>query len=169
MGLSEPIITELQHEAVSTRKMLERVPSDSFTWKPHEKSMTLGQLAGHVSELPSLIVPTLTLDELDFAAGDYKPFIPANASELVEKFDEHVTAAVNLLKTQSDEQMHKSWRLRSGEQVFFEGPRIAVLRALVLSHLIHHRGQLSVYLRLLNVPIPSIYGPSADEAPASME
>lgn len=167
MGLSEPIIAELQHEAVSTRKMLERVPSDSFTWKPHEKSMTLGQLAGHVSELPSLIVPTLTMDELDFAAGGYKPFIPANASELVEKFDEHVTAAVNLLKTQSDEHLHQPWRLRSGEQVFFAGPRIAVLRGLVLSHLIHHRGQLSVYLRLLNVAVPSIYGPSADEAPTS--
>src|SRR5256885_15879965 len=112
MSLSKALAEELQQEAVVTRKMLERVPQDAFDWKPHEKSMSLGRLAGHIAELLSLFVPILTNDELDFS--DYKPFIPASVSELLEMFDTHVANGVELLKNHSDEQLPKTWQLKSG-------------------------------------------------------
>jgi uncharacterized damage-inducible protein DinB len=164
MNYLEPTAVELQREAATARKLLERVPEDSLSWKPHEKSMTLGRLAGHIAELPSLIVPAVTQDELDFAAGAYVPFAPSSVGELVEKLDKTVAAAVEVLNKPIDEEsLSKPWRLRNGEQVFFEAPRLAAIRSLAINHFIHHRGQLSVYLRLLDVPIPSIYGPTADE------
>ncbi|HXG94767.1 MAG TPA: DinB family protein [Blastocatellia bacterium] len=163
MGLNEIIIGELKHEANTTRKLLERVPEPALGWKPHEKSMSLGRLAGHVAELPGLIVPIVNQDELDFASGDYKPFTPTSRFELLEVFDKALSMAVDALQTATDEQLQKTWRLRSGDKVFGELPRIAMIRGLVLNHIIHHRGQLSVYLRLQDVPLPSIYGPSADE------
>jgi uncharacterized damage-inducible protein DinB len=163
MSLSEPLAAELKHEATTTRKMLERVPQDKLAWRPHDKSMTLGRLAGHIAELPSLLTPALTADELDFAAGDFKPFDPTSVSELLERFDQTVAGAVELLKSQTDEHLQKPWRMRNGEQVFFELPRAAVVRSMALSHIVHHRGQLSVYLRMLDVPLPSVYGPTADE------
>lgn len=161
MSLSKSFAEELQNEAVATRKMLERVPQGAFDWKPHEKSTVLGRLAGHVAELPGMLVPILTMDEMDF--GDYRPFMPASVPELVEKFDRNVADAVELLKNQSDEHLPKTWRIKSGEKVFLEMPRAAFIRW-VLSHLIHHRGQLSVYLRLRDVPLPPVYGPTADES-----
>jgi uncharacterized damage-inducible protein DinB len=165
MNYLEPTAMELEREAATARKLLERVPENSFDWKPHEKSMTLGRLAGHVAELPSLIVPAVTQDELDFAAGTYVPFTPTSAAALVEKLDQTVAAAVEVLKQPIDqESLFRPWRLRSGEQIFFEAPRLAAIRTFAINHFIHHRGQLSVYLRLLDVPLPSIYGPSADEA-----
>jgi uncharacterized damage-inducible protein DinB len=164
MSLCEPLAAELQREAATTRRMLERVPEDKFGWKPHEKSMPLGRLAGHVAELPTLIAPALTQNELDFAVGSFQPFSPTSVAELLERFDGNVAAAAGLLKNQTDERMHETWRLRSGEQVFFESPRTVVIRSMVLNHIVHHRGQLSVYLRLLGVPLPSVYGPTADEA-----
>ncbi|HEX8136296.1 MAG TPA: DinB family protein [Pyrinomonadaceae bacterium] len=163
MSLSQPIIAELQQEAKTTRKLLERVPEEAFSWKPHEKSMSLGRLAGHVAELHTMFRFILTEDELDFAAGKYQPFAPSNVSELLESFDRNVAEAVELLKAQTDESLLKPWRMRSGEQVFFELPRVAVIRSMALNHIFHHRGQLSVYLRLRDVPLPSIYGPTADE------
>ncbi len=165
MSICESLAAELRQEARTTRRILERVPEGSFDWKPHEKSMSLGRLAGHVAELPSLIVPALTQDELNFAAGGFQPFIPSSTAELLEKFDHNVNAAAELLGGQSDERMNEQWRLGSGEQTFFAGPRAAAVRVLALNHVVHHRGQLSVYLRLLGVPVPSIYGPSADETP----
>lgn len=163
MNLSQPIIAELEREAATTRKMLERVPEDAFSWKPHEKSMPLGRLAGHVAELHSMFRAILTQEELDFAAGNYEPFAPANVSELLETFDRNVAEAVELLKAQTDEALLRPWRMRRGEQVFFEMPRVAVIRSMALNHIFHHRGQLSVYLRLRDVPLPSVYGPTADE------
>ncbi|HWW74364.1 MAG TPA: DinB family protein [Pyrinomonadaceae bacterium] len=165
MSICESLAAELRQEAKTTRRILERVPEGSFDWKPHEKSMTLGRLAGHVAELPSLVAPALTQDELNFASGAYKPFAPTSTAELLEKFDSTVNAAVELLSGQTDERMNDQWRLASGDQTLFTGPRVVALRALALNHVVHHRGQLSVYLRLLNVPVPSIYGPSADEMP----
>lgn len=162
MNLSTVFAEELQREAVATRKMLERVPQDALDWKPHEKSMSLGRLAGHVAELPGMVVPILTMDEMDFAGR--KPFVASSASELVEKFDENVAAAVESLKDQSDEHLMKTWRMLSGGKVFFEMPRVAFIRTVMLNHLMHHRGQLSVYLRLRDVPLPSVYGPTADES-----
>jgi len=163
MRICQSLAAELQQEAKTTRKVLERVPEGSFDWKPHEKSMTLGRLAGHVAELPSLIIPALTQEEFDFASGGFKPFNPESTAGLLEKFDGSVEAAAGLLEKQPDERMGEKWRLRSGDHVLFEMPRAMVVRFVGLNHVIHHRGQLSVYLRLLDVPLPSIYGPSADE------
>ena len=167
MSICAPLAAEMQQEAKTTRRILERVPEASFGWKPHEKSMTLGRLAAHVAELPELIIPALTRDELDFASGDFKPFNPSSTAELLEKFDRNIEAAAGLLEQQPDERMGDKWRLRSGDHVLFEMPRALVVRFVGLNHVIHHRGQLSVYLRLLDVPLPSIYGPSADEAPGA--
>lgn len=166
MSICAPLAAEMRQEAKTTRRLLERVPEASFDWKPHEKSMTLGRLAAHVAELPELIIPALTQDELDFASGDFKPFNPTSAAELLEKFDRNVEAAASLLEKQPDASMGDKWRLRSGDRVLFEMPRAAVVRFVGLNHVVHHRGQLSVYLRLLDVPLPSIYGPSADETGA---
>jgi uncharacterized damage-inducible protein DinB len=164
--MCEVLAAELRQEAKTTRRLLERVPEESFGWKPHEKSMSLGRLAAHVAELPELIAPALTLDEFDFASGDFKPFNPTTTAELLEKFDRNVELAAGMLEKQPDDRMGDKWRLRSGDHVLFEMPRAAVVRFVGLNHVVHHRGQLSVYLRLLDVPLPSIYGPSADEAGA---
>jgi uncharacterized damage-inducible protein DinB len=166
MSICETLAAELRHEAKTTRRLLERVPEGSFDWKPHEKSMSLGRLAAHVAELPELIVPALTRDELDFGSGDFKPFNPTSTAGLLEKFDRSINTAAELLEKQPDDRMGEKWRLRSGDHVIFEMPRAAVVRFVGLNHVVHHRGQLSVYLRLLDVPLPSIYGPSADEAGA---
>ena len=163
MRMCEALAAELRQEAKTTRRLLERVPEESFGWKPHEKSMTLGRLAAHVAELPELIIPALTQDELDFAAGTFQPFNPRSTAELLEKFDRNIAAAAEQLKSQPDEKMGELWKLRSGDHVLFEMPRAMVVRFVGLNHVVHHRGQLSVYLRLLDVPLPSIYGPSADE------
>ena len=163
MSLTQPFILEIQQEMISTRKMLERVPAASFNWKPHEKSTPLGILASHVANLPGMLTTILTQDELDFAGGNFVPPMPESTAELVERFDRNVERGLKLLQEHSDEQMQKNWRLRQGEHVLFELPRTGVIRSMLINHLIHHRGQLSVYLRLLDVPLPSIYGPTADE------
>ena len=167
MSICEPFAAELEQEAKTTRRLLERVPEESLGWKPHEKSMSLGQLAGHVAQLPTLLVPALTEDEFDFAVAGWKPFSPQSTAELVEQHDANVKAAAEALRGQADERMGEKWKLKSGDQVLFEMPRALVVRFVGLNHVVHHRGQLSVYLRLLDVPLPSIYGPSADEAPGA--
>jgi uncharacterized damage-inducible protein DinB len=163
MSLCESLAAEMRQEAKTTRRLLERVPEESLGWKPHEKSMTLGRLAGHLAELPALVVAALSGEELDFAACGFVPFNPSSTAELVEKFDSSVNAAAGLLESQPDDRMGEKWKLRNGDHVLFEMPRAAVVRFVGLNHVVHHRGQLSVYLRLLDVPLPSIYGPSADE------
>ena len=141
--------------------MLERVPQDSFGWKPHEKSRTLGEIAAHIANIPGLFIATLEADEFDRhryqAAGD-------TIQDILETFDRNVSKSFEVLKTLSDDQLLKPWRYNFGEQVIFEMPRLVVIRMPALNHLVHHRGQLSVYLRMLNVPLPSVYGPTADEA-----
>ena len=166
MSICESLAAELRQEAKTSRRILERVPEASFGWKPHEKSMTLGRLSAHVAELPELIVPALLLPELDFASGAFKPYEPTTTAGLLEKFDRNIETAAGLLEKTSDEKMGEMWKLRSGDHVLFQMPRAAVVRYVGLNHVVHHRGQLSVYLRLLDVPLPSIYGPSADEAGA---
>ena len=162
MNLSEPIIAELQHEAGTTRKMLERVPQGSLAWKPHEKSRTLGEVAAHIANLPGVFITPLDRD--DFDRNDYQPgAVVDSLADILETFDKNISSALEMLKTLSDERLLASWRYRYGEQVIFEMPRLAVIRLMALNHLIHHRGQLSVYLRLLNVPLPPVYGPTADE------
>jgi uncharacterized damage-inducible protein DinB len=162
MKLNEPMIAELQHEAATTRKMLERVPQESLSWQPHEKSMTLGRLASHIAMLPGIFIAKLSQDEVD--RSEIKPLPNDSVTAILEAFDRNIASSLELLKTESEERLLGLWRYRDGEKVVFEMPRVAVFRLIALNHLIHHRGQLSVYLRLLNVPLPSVYGPTADES-----
>lgn len=164
MGMNEALIAELQQEAASTRKLLERVPMDKPDWVPHAKSMKLGNLAHHVSEIPGWTMVTMDQDELDFAKWEYKPEIPKTAEVLVKNFDVQVEKAIECLKRSDDAKFMENWTMRQGEQVFFTLPKAAVMRSFVFNHLIHHRAQLGVYLRLLDIPLPSMYGPTADEA-----
>jgi uncharacterized damage-inducible protein DinB len=164
MPLNEPLITELQHEASNTRKMLERVPEKSFSWKPHDKSMTLGSLAQHLAEIPVWTGVTVDQDELDFSRSEYKPRVATTTEDLLKTFDENLKNALECLQKASDEKLNGMWTMRNGEKVYFTMPKLKVLRSFVLSHSIHHRGQLSVYMRLLGVPLPQIYGPTADES-----
>lgn len=164
MGINETFIAELQQEAASTRKLLERVPMDKADWTPHPKSMKLGNLANHVAELLSWTSVTLDQDELDFAKFEYKPEIPKTTEELVIKFDDQVAKAVACLKKADDAKFMENWTMRNGDQIFMTLPKAAVLRSFVFSHEVHHRAQLGVYLRLLDIPLPGIYGPTADES-----
>lgn len=164
MKLYEPVLQELLSESKATRKMLEAVPEEKFSWKPHEKSMALGYLASHLADIPNWVTATVETDELDFAASDYKPVNAISKAELLKMFDDSMAKAVECLKKASDETLSGNWKMRSGDTVYFDLPKLIVLRNFVLSHSIHHRGQLSVYLRLNDIPLPSVYGPTADEA-----
>lgn len=161
--LNQAFITELKHEAASTKRMLERVPEGKFDWKPHEKSMTLGRLTTHVAELPGFLNSILTMDEFDFAKGHYKPSHAETPEELMNVFQQKLDEVVQTLQNTSDEKMRENFTLRSGDQVFATLPRMAAVRPMALNHIIHHRGQIAVYLRLLDIPVPGMYGPSADE------
>jgi uncharacterized damage-inducible protein DinB len=162
-NISAAYIAEMEQEAAITRRCLERVPEEKFDWKPHEKSMALGQLASHIAEMFSWTKSTMESDVLDFATADYKPFQPKSNAELLEFFDKNVADAIETLRNASDEDFMKPWTLKNGERTYFTLPKTAIVRGFVLSHVIHHRGQLSVYLRLNDVAVPQIYGPSADE------
>ncbi|MCC6329966.1 MAG: DinB family protein [Acidobacteria bacterium] len=162
-NIASALIAEMEQEAKVTRTCLERVPAEKFDWKPHEKSMPFGKLAVHIAEMFSWTPATLQHAELDFAAMDYKPFEPATTADLVEYLDKTVAEAIDVLRNTSDEQFLETWTLRNGEAVYFTLPKVAVMRSFVMNHIIHHRGQLSVYLRLNDIAVPSIYGPSADE------
>jgi uncharacterized damage-inducible protein DinB len=161
MNLNELLVPELRNEAVTTRKMLERVPPSSLAWKPNPKSWTLGELTAHIASIPGIFIATLLEDEFD--AGAYRAgtdTVPA----IIAAFDGNVARAQQVLGSLSDQQLLAPWKLRYGDRVVFQLPRLAVIRTAALNHLIHHRGQLSVYLRVLGVPVPAIYGPSADES-----
>ena len=162
MSIAAMLLPEFDQEMANTRKMLERVPDGKFAFKPHEKSMSLGRLAAHTAEMPSYAKATMSTEKLDFG-GDEKPFTPTTKKEILEAFDKHVAEARALISKASDEDMMKVWTLTYKGQQIFSMPRAAVLRSMVLSHLIHHRAQLGVYLRMNNVEVPGMYGPSADE------
>ena len=166
MKLSEMILPEFDLEMANTRKSLERVPEDKFEWKPHEKSTSLGGLATHLANIPSWTKNTFEQDELDLAPSGAPPLRlePVKSrAELLAAFDKNVTSARAALEKASDEDWQGKWSLLHGGKAIFTMPRTAVMRGFVMNHLIHHRAQLGVYLRLLDVPVPSIYGPSADE------
>lgn len=163
MKMSDALLPEFDHEMATTRRVLERVPDDRLGWKPHEKSMSMGRLASHVAELPVLVDAILNQDGFDMAAPRDKPRDLASSREIVELFDSVVGKARTLLAAAEDQTLLQPWSLKNGDHVIFTLPRVGVLRSMVYSHSIHHRGQLSVYLRLNDVPVPSIYGPSADE------
>jgi len=162
MPIAQMLLPEFDQEVKSTRKLLECVPDGKFDFKPHEKSMTLGRLAAHVAEMPNYMIGTLSLESLNFT-GEEKPFAPATRQELLDAFDKTAVQARELLAKATDEDLAKIWTLTYKGQQVFSMPRAAVLRSMVLSHLIHHRGQLGVYLRMNNVEFPGMYGPSADE------
>jgi uncharacterized damage-inducible protein DinB len=165
MAIVDALLPEYDHEMATTRRLLDRVPETQFTWKPHEKSMTLGQLSGHLANLPYWCTATLNASSLDLATlGDEaKPQAPVSRDVLIRDFDARVAAARERLAQSTDPELLAPWTLKSGDQEFFTMPRISAIRSFVLNHSIHHRGQLSVYLRLNNIPVPPIYGPTADE------
>ena len=166
MSISKTILPEFDHEMANTRKSLERVPDGKFDWKPHEKSMTLGALSSHVANIAGWTASTFAGDELDVqpeGAEPYREEEAKSASELMAMFDKNVASARAALEAATDENWQGKWSLKMAGKTFFTLPRTAVIRGFILSHLIHHRAQLGVYLRLLDIPVPAIYGPSADE------
>ena len=166
MAISEALLPEFDHEMANTRKTLERVPVDKFGWKPHQKSFAMGALATHLATLPSWAAITIQRDSIDIAPEGEKPIAnePVKSlEELAARFDNNVAAARAAIAGASDEELLKPWTLISGGKTIFTLPRIAALRSFVMNHNVHHRAQLGVYLRLNDIPVPSIYGPSADE------
>jgi len=163
MAIKDAFIAELKHEAGLTKKMLERVPLDKAEWKPHEKSMTLGRLATHIAENFKWITEIKNMDDYDFATKVFKPNVAASQEELISIFQTNLETAINDLLLMTDEDFNKTWVVRVGEKVMYNTPKKVAIRGWAFSHHIHHRGQLSVYLRLLDIPVPGMYGPSADE------
>jgi uncharacterized damage-inducible protein DinB len=168
MRISDALVPELDQETATTRRVLERCPEDKFGWKPHAKSFSMAGLCTHIANMLGWGVDTINKDSFDVApvgAEPYKEEPVATNKELLERFDKNSAAFRAALVAASDEQLMKNWSLLSGGQTIFTMPRVAILRGMILNHIIHHRGQLSVYLRLNDIPVPSIYGPSADESP----
>lgn len=166
MSIAQSMLPEFDHEMATTRRVLERVPEADAAWQPHAKSMTLGQIAAHIASAPFYCTAAMSHDEFDVAPpGGEAMKMPgfSTTAALVESFDATVRDAREALAGASDEQLMQPWTLKSGGHTIFTLPRVAIIRSMALNHIIHHRGQLSVYLRLRDVPVPSIYGPSADE------
>ncbi|MFL5772965.1 MAG: DinB family protein [Flavisolibacter sp.] len=162
MSIINMFLKELEQESKTTRKMLERVPTEKLEWQPHAKSMTIKRLATHIAELPTWIPMTLNTDELDFATSPYKPADIKTNKELMEYFEKSLAEGRESLKKAKEEDLQKPWTLRNGSQVYSTSPKTEVLR-MAFSQIIHHRAQLGVFLRLLDIPIPGSYGPSADD------
>ncbi len=162
MSIGEMMLPEFDQEMANTRKMLELVPEDKLDYKPHEKSMKLGRLAGHVAEMVAWGATTLNTERLDLTP-DMKPVDPKSRKELLELFDKGVSDARAAIAGAKDEDLAVMWTLTYAGQTIFSIPRGAVLRGMMMNHIIHHRAQLGVYLRLVEVEIPGMYGPSADE------
>jgi len=166
MTLGQTMLPEFDQEMANTRKTLERVPDDKWGWKPHEKSGTLGWLAGHVGTVPEWIAMVIKTEELDYApvgGPTHEPPKIENRAQLLAAFDKAAAEARAALANVSDADLAKSWRLLAGGKEVLSLPRAACIRSLCLNHMIHHRAQLTVYYRLLGVPVPGLYGPSADE------
>jgi uncharacterized damage-inducible protein DinB len=171
MTIGQSMLGEFDQEMQNTRKTLERVPDDKWNWKPHDKSGTVGWLAGHIATLPGWATMTINTEEFDYAPvggkSSYQPPKTENRKDLLAAFDKEAAEARAALASVSDEEMLKTWKLLAAGQEIFAMPRVAVIRGVVMNHLIHHRAQLGVYFRLMGVPVPGLYGPSADENQAS--
>ena len=163
MSVTAAFLKEFENEAGTTRRVLERVPTDKLTWKPHPKSMSLGELAFHVAASPGVIAGWCTQAETNFTGE--KPPSPTSTEEILTAHDCGVKTVRDALTQVGDEGLKEMWTAKAGGATLMSMPKQALVRAIVLNHWIHHRGQLSVYLRLIDVPVPSIYGPSADENP----
>ena len=155
-------LQELEQESIGTRKMLALVPADKPDWQPHEKSMKLKDLTTHLADLPNMIEWVLTANETDFATMPFNPIEFKGGEELAAQFDKNVAKAKQLLQHNIDDVLDKTWILRSGEAIYLNLTKREAVRH-AYSQMVHHRAQLGVYLRLLNIPIPGVYGPSADE------
>lgn len=166
MSISEMILPEFDQEMMNTRRLLERAPMHKAEWKPHEKSMTLGRLAGHIAELPGWAVRVINLDSLDLTpmvTGGYQAYVASSSDELLRTFDKNVSEARSALAAASDQHFGQIWSMQLRGKTMLSMPRLPMIRNLFLNHLIHHRAQLGVYLRLNDIPLPALYGPSADE------
>jgi uncharacterized damage-inducible protein DinB len=166
MSLAKALLPEFDHEMAGIRRVLERIPADRFDFKPHPKSFSIGQLASHLGTVPAWAVSTMATTELDFASPEIRAKMPkpsTNPQELLETFDKGVIQAREAIARATDEDLAVVWSGKNEGKTLFAFPRIAVLRTFVMNHAIHHRGQLTVYLRLLDLPVPALYGPSADE------
>ena len=162
MAIADALLPEFDHEMTVTRKLLERVPEDKLDWKPHQKSMTLGRLAQHVATIPMWGSVTLNQTELDLG-GNQQAEVMTKRDQMLAAFDQHVAKTRAALVGRGDGELMTPWTLKRDGHTIFSMPRAAVWRSFVMSHLIHHRAQLGVYLRMHDVPLPSMYGPSADE------
>jgi uncharacterized damage-inducible protein DinB len=166
MTIGQSMLGEFDQEMAGTRKTLERLPEQKWNWKPHDKSGTVGWLAGHIATMPGWITMTLQTEQLDYApvgGPAYEPPKMENRQQILAEFDKSVTEARKAIADASDADMMKDWTLLAGGQTIFTMPRAACLRSMIFNHIIHHRAQLTVYYRLLGVPVPGLYGPSADE------
>ncbi len=159
----ESFVKELEKESIGTRKMLALVPADKSDWKPHEKSMKLKDLATHIADLPTWITMAINKDELDFVTAPYNPADCNGGKELVAYFDKNMEEAKQILQNSKDSILEETWTLRNGDIIYMQSTRLETIRH-SYSQMVHHRAQLGVYLRLLNIPIPGVYGPSADES-----
>lgn len=158
------MLPEFDQEFAETRKTLERLPEERFDWKPHEKSFSLRDLAVHVANIVEWLPVTLDTAELDYTASSFEPFDPRTTAEVLDRFDGAVASARKALAGATPEQLSEKWTLKSDGEEIFTMPKAVVIRSFVFNHNIHHRAQLGVYLRLLDVPVPGPYGPSADES-----
>lgn len=166
MAINESLLIELDHQSATTRKVLERVPADRLDWKPHAKSMTMGRLATHLAELPGWGEVVLTQSEFDVeppGGSDYVPVQAESVAQILETFDANVAKVRGIIAGMSDEEFMQLWTMKKAGEEVFTAPRIGVIRDVILHHAAHHRGQLTVYLRLNDVPVPSTFGPTADE------
>ncbi len=163
MSIAQGLLAEFDMETASTRRTLARLPEDKLDFAPDPKSMTLGRLAAHVAEMPGWAALTLSTDELDFGTANFTPAVATSREQVLALADENAKAARAAIAAATDADFMKPWTLRSGDQIFFTMPKIAVIRGMVMNHTIHHRGQLTVYYRMTGVPVPALYGPSADE------
>jgi uncharacterized damage-inducible protein DinB len=163
MAAIDPILMEIEQESKVTQRVLDRVPADKLAWKPHAKSYSLGQLAMHIATGQGRLAEIIAKDTHEI--GNITQPQPGNQKEILEAFSQGTATALQILKKLNDSQLMTVWTLTKGGKVLLSVPRIGVIRSILMNHFYHHRGQLSVYLRLLDVPVPSIYGPSADENP----
>jgi uncharacterized damage-inducible protein DinB len=162
MSIISLLQKELEGEAITTQKMLSRIPNDQLEWQPHTKSMVMGRLATHIAELPSWIKMTLSTEELDFSTAPYEPYLVKTNADLISYFEKCLAEGIKALSEVSDDQLWPQWTLRNGEEIYSVSTKYEVIR-MSLGQIIHHRAQLGVYLRLLDIPIPGSYGPSADD------
>lgn len=157
------LLSEYDHEMANTRRALANIADEALSFRPHERSWTLAELATHVANVPNWLVMTLAGPEFDLGGNVDHPEVPSDTRELLARFDQAVAAGREALSTTPEAALAEAWTLRNGDHVLFTLPRSAVIRTTILNHMIHHRGQLTVYLRLTGAPVPSLYGPSGDE------